>query len=45
MPKVKVDEGNLVNVPVKMLTNGKQLGALQLELNTIHHYLSSRKLT
>lgn len=32
MPKIKVDEGNLVNVPVKMLTNGKQLGAVQLEL-------------
>ena len=32
MPKVKVDEGNLVNVPVKVLTNGKQLGAFQLEL-------------
>jgi hypothetical protein len=32
MPKVKVDEGNLVNVPVKMLTDGKQLGAVQLEL-------------
>mgnify|MGYP003340933596 CR=1 FL=1 len=32
MPKVTVDQGNLVNVPVKVLTNGKQLGAFQLEL-------------
>ena len=32
MPKVKVDEGNLVNIPVKVLTNGKSLGAFQLEL-------------
>jgi hypothetical protein len=32
MPKVSVDEGNLVNIPVKVLTNGKTLGALQLDL-------------
>jgi hypothetical protein len=32
MPKVKVDEGNLVNIPVKILTNGVKLGAFQLEL-------------
>jgi hypothetical protein len=32
MPKVKVDEGNLVNIPVKILTNGAKLGAFQLEL-------------
>ena len=32
MPKIKVDEGNLVNIPVKVLTNGKSLGAFQLEL-------------
>ena len=32
MPKVSVDEGNLVNIPVKVFTNGKQLGALQLDL-------------
>jgi 5-hydroxyisourate hydrolase-like protein (transthyretin family) len=32
MPKVKVDEGNLVNIPVKVLTNGVKLGAFQLEL-------------
>jgi len=32
MPKVKVDQGNLVNIPVKMITGGKQLGAIQLEL-------------
>ena len=32
MPKIKVDQGNLVNIPVKMITGGKQLGAIQLEL-------------
>jgi hypothetical protein len=32
MPKIKVDEGNLVNVPVKVLTGGVKLGAFQLEL-------------
>jgi len=32
MPKVKVEDGNLVNVPVKVKTNGKNLGALQLDL-------------
>ena len=32
MPKIKVDEGNLVNVPVKILTGGNQLGAFQIEL-------------
>ena len=32
MPKIKVDQGNLVNIPVKMITGGKQLGAVQLEL-------------
>ena len=32
MPKITVDEGNLVNIPVKVITNGKQLGAFQLEL-------------
>jgi hypothetical protein len=32
MPKVKVEDGNLVNVPVKVLTNGKNLGAFQLDL-------------
>lgn len=32
MPKVKVDEGNLVNIPVKVLTGGVKLGAFQLEL-------------
>jgi len=32
MPKIKVDEGNLVNVPVRVLTNGVQLGAFQIEL-------------
>ena len=32
MPGVKVDEGNLVNIPVKVLTGGQSLGALQLDL-------------
>jgi len=32
MPKITVDQGNLVNIPVKVLTKGKQLGAVQLEL-------------
>ena len=29
MPKVSVDEGNLVNIHVKVLKNGKKLVALQ----------------
>ena len=44
MPKVKVDEGNLVNVPVKMLTNGQQLGALQLELKYDTALLEFKKI-
>ena len=32
MPKVNVGDGNLVNIPVKVNTNGKTLGALQLDL-------------
>jgi hypothetical protein len=44
MPKVKVDEGNLVNVPVKMITNGKQLGALQLELKYDTSLLEFKKI-
>jgi len=32
MPQVKVDEGNLINVPVKVITGQKVLGALQLDL-------------
>jgi hypothetical protein len=39
MPKVSVEEGNLVNVPVKVLTNGKNLGALQLDLKYDTAYL------
>ena len=39
MPKVTVEEGNLVNVPVKVLTNGKSLGALQLDLKYDTAYL------
>jgi hypothetical protein len=44
MPKVKVDEGNLVNVPVRMLTNGKQLGAIQLELKYDTALLEFKKI-
>lgn len=32
MPKVKVDQGNLVEIPVKVLTGGINLGSLQLDL-------------
>jgi hypothetical protein len=32
MPSVKVDQGNLVQIPVKVFTNGTDLGALQLDL-------------
>ena len=32
MPKIKVDQGNLVEIPVRVLTGGIQLGALQLDL-------------
>jgi hypothetical protein len=44
MPKIKVDEGNLVNIPVKVLTNGKQLGALQLELKYDTALLEFKKI-
>ena len=44
MPKVKADEGNLVNIPVKMLTNGKQLGAVQLELKYDTALLEFKKI-
>jgi len=44
MPKIKVDEGNLVNVPFKVLTNGKQLGALQLELKYDTALLEFKKI-
>jgi hypothetical protein len=44
MPKIKVDEGNLVNVPVRMLTDGKQLGAIQLELKYDTALLEFKKI-
>jgi len=44
MPKVTVDAGNLVNIPVKMLTDGKQLGALQLELKYDTALLDFKKI-
>lgn len=44
MPKITVDEGNLVNVPVKVLTNGKKLGAFQLELKYDTDLLEFKKI-
>jgi hypothetical protein len=44
MPKVTVDEGNLVNVPVKVLTDAKNLGALQLDLRYDTAYLEFKKV-
>jgi hypothetical protein len=44
MPKIKVDEGNLVNVPVKVLTNGKELGALQIDLKYDTDYLEFKQI-
>jgi len=44
MPKIKVDEGNLVNVPVKVLTKGKQLGSLQLDIKYDTDYLEFKQI-
>lgn len=44
MPKVTVDEGNLINIPVKVLTNGKKLGAFQLELKYDTNLLEFKKI-
>jgi len=44
MPKITVDEGNLVNIPVKVLTNGKTLGAFQLELKYDTALLEFKKI-
>jgi hypothetical protein len=44
MPKVTVDEGNLINIPVKVLTNGKTLGALQLDLKYDTSLLEFKKV-
>jgi hypothetical protein len=44
MPKVKVDEGNLVNVPVKVITNGKTLSALQMDMKYDTSYLEFKKI-
>jgi hypothetical protein len=44
MPKVKVEDGNLVNVPVKVLTNGKNLSALQLDLKYDTAYLEFKNV-
>ena len=44
MPKVKVEDGNLVSVPVKVLTNGRDLTALQLDLKYDTAYLSFKQI-
>jgi hypothetical protein len=44
MPKVNVEAGNLVNIPVKVLTNGKQLSALQLFLKYDTDLLEFKKV-
>ena len=44
MPKVKVEDGNLVKVPVKVLTNGRDLGALQLDLKYDTAYLQFKQV-
>ena len=44
MSTVNVDEGNLVNVPVKVLTSGKSLGAVQLELKYDTALLEFKKI-
>ena len=44
MPKVTVDEGNLVNVPVKVITGGKSLSALQMDLKYDTSYLDFKKI-
>jgi hypothetical protein len=32
LPSLSVDEGNLVNIPIKVFTNGERLGALQIAM-------------
>ena len=44
MPKITVDEGNLVNIPVKVITNDKKLGAFQLELKYDTDLLEFKKI-
>lgn len=44
MPKVNVEAGNLVNIPVKVLTNGKSLSALQLFLKYDTDLLEFKKV-
>jgi hypothetical protein len=45
LPKLSVEEGNLVNVPVKVLTNGKSIGSLQLALKYDPSLLDFKGLT
>lgn len=44
MPKIKVEDGNLVSIPVKVITNGKDLSALQLDLKYDTAYLSFKQI-
>ena len=44
MPKIKVDEGNLVNVPVSVTTNGKSLGSLQIDLRYDTTFLEFKQI-
>jgi hypothetical protein len=44
MPKVNVEAGNLVNIPVKVLTKGKSLSALQLYLKYDEDLLEFKKV-
>lgn len=44
MPKVTVDQGNLVTVPVKVITKGETLDALQLEIKYDTSLLEFKKV-
>ena len=44
MPKINVEAGNLINIPVKVLTNEKQLSALQLFLKYDTDLLEFKKV-
>jgi hypothetical protein len=45
MPKVKVEDGNLVKVPVSMTTQGQSIGALQLNLKYDTSLLEFKNIT
>jgi hypothetical protein len=44
MPKIKVDEGNLVSIPVKVITGSHKLSALQIDLKYDTTYLEFKKV-